>query len=243
MIIGIANTLDLPQQLTARISSRMGSKNIIFKPYSSAQIREIISQRVTQSEIFDKTAIQFISKKVASVSSDIRKTLSICRQTIINFKQKNDALKKSKNPEELAKISSQIGINLVRETFRQAYESPLTQFVECATEETKILLIALYRELQTKQVRNASYQSIYSRYTNVRHFREESVKTFGYLFKDMVMVLDLLAEAGIIESRSNNREVTNEVILLTNIEDLAYSLRNEKEFIKISSQIESIGLH
>jgi Cdc6-like AAA superfamily ATPase len=90
IIIGIANTLDLPEQLMARISSRMGNRRLVYTPYSSKQIHEIILQRIRQCDIFDDSAVMFISKKIASVSSDIRKTLSICRMAIEKWRDQQE---------------------------------------------------------------------------------------------------------------------------------------------------------
>ena len=54
VIIGIANTLDLPEQFIARVSSRIGNTRLIFTPYSSAEILEIINQRVFDCDVFDQ---------------------------------------------------------------------------------------------------------------------------------------------------------------------------------------------
>ena len=77
----------------ARISSRMGNRRLVYTPYTSRQIHDIILQRIKQCDIFDESAIMFISKKIASVSSDIRKTLSICRIAIEKWREQQEQLK------------------------------------------------------------------------------------------------------------------------------------------------------
>ncbi|RZC52148.1 hypothetical protein C5167_020574, partial [Papaver somniferum] len=70
VVIGIANTMNLPEKLLPRISSRMGIQRL-FSPYTYQQLREIISSRIKGIEAFDKQAIEFASRKVwvLSVSS------------------------------------------------------------------------------------------------------------------------------------------------------------------------------
>ena len=42
MIIAIANTLDLPERMMARVGSRVGMTRVDFKPYAFQQIEAII---------------------------------------------------------------------------------------------------------------------------------------------------------------------------------------------------------
>lgn len=61
---GIANTMDLPEKLLPRISSRMGIQRLCFGPYNHQQLHEIISTRLKGIDAFEKQAIEFASRKV-----------------------------------------------------------------------------------------------------------------------------------------------------------------------------------
>lgn len=61
---GIANTMDLPEKLLPRISSRMGIQRLCFSPYNYLQLQEIISSRLKGIDAFEKVAIEFASRKV-----------------------------------------------------------------------------------------------------------------------------------------------------------------------------------
>lgn len=63
-ITGIANTMDLPEKLLPRISSRMGIQRLCFGPYNYQQLQEIISSRLKGIDAFEKQAIEFASRKV-----------------------------------------------------------------------------------------------------------------------------------------------------------------------------------
>ncbi|KAG8389011.1 hypothetical protein BUALT_Bualt02G0185000 [Buddleja alternifolia] len=80
IVIGIANTMDLPEKLLPRISSRMGIQRLCFGPYNYQQLQEIISSRLKGIDAFEKLAIEFASRKVAAVSGDARRALEICRR-------------------------------------------------------------------------------------------------------------------------------------------------------------------
>ena len=64
--LGIANTMDLPEKLLPRISSRMGIQRLCFGPYNYQQLQEIISSRLKGIDAFEKQAIEFASRKVDS---------------------------------------------------------------------------------------------------------------------------------------------------------------------------------
>lgn len=79
---GIANTMDLPEKLLPRISSRMGIQRLCFGPYNYQQLQEIISSRLKGIDAFEKQAIEFASRKVYSLQLSW-KFSSINSQTIL----------------------------------------------------------------------------------------------------------------------------------------------------------------
>ena len=66
-VIGIANTLDLPERLMPRIASRLGGRRVVFQPYKREQLQEIVIQRLKDagvSEAFDDNAVKYAASKV-----------------------------------------------------------------------------------------------------------------------------------------------------------------------------------
>ncbi|RDX81697.1 Origin of replication complex subunit 1A, partial [Mucuna pruriens] len=63
IVIGIANTMDLPEKLLPRISSRMGIQRLCFGPYNYQQLQEINSSRLKGIDVFEKQAVEFASRK------------------------------------------------------------------------------------------------------------------------------------------------------------------------------------
>eukprot|EP01083_Nonionella_stella_P179957 640345_1 len=82
VVIGIANTIDLPERLLPRVSSRLGTHRVVFTPYSRHQLTQIIKQRLVSTKVFSADAIRFCASAVAGVSGDCRTALQICRRAV-----------------------------------------------------------------------------------------------------------------------------------------------------------------
>jgi len=86
MLIGIANTMDLPERLSTRLHSRanVGIDRLVFKPYNHEQIKEILEKRLFELDLqaIDGKAREFVARKAATVAGDLRAALKICQRTI-----------------------------------------------------------------------------------------------------------------------------------------------------------------
>jgi Cdc6-like AAA superfamily ATPase len=80
VVIGIANTMDLPERLLPRVHSRLGLRRLDFQPYTREQLSRIVTYRLMGLEIYDEFAVELCARRIASVSGDIRKALEICRR-------------------------------------------------------------------------------------------------------------------------------------------------------------------
>jgi len=80
VVVGIANTMDLPERLLPRIHSRLGLERVIFPGYTVPQIETIMKARLGELDVFEDTAVEICARKVASISGDIRRALQIARR-------------------------------------------------------------------------------------------------------------------------------------------------------------------
>ena len=91
-MIGVANTMDLPDRLLPRIASRFGSARLPFAPYGPAQLRAIVEARLRAAssgggekggssalEAFEPRAVLYATRKVAAMAGDVRRALELCR--------------------------------------------------------------------------------------------------------------------------------------------------------------------
>lgn len=221
IVLSVANTLDLPEMFMARISSRIGNTRLVFSPYSSLEIRDIILQRVAKAEIFDSVAINFIAKKVALISSDIRKTLNICRQAVERHRKQFAA-----QEGQLFDQKDKISMAMVSEIFEQSYSaSPLIQFVKNSRELVRDFMTEMYYEMKLLGGKKALLTSVYKRYAN---------STKGLLFnikaQEFVILSKLLVEKNIIELHHNKSSMQLEIHLQTNLDEIAYALKDDPFF-------------
>ena len=81
-VIGVANTMDLPDRLLPRIASRLGGRRLPFAPYTAPQLRAILETRLAgagAAAAFDPRAVLFAARKVAGAAGDVRRALELCR--------------------------------------------------------------------------------------------------------------------------------------------------------------------
>lgn len=220
-MISVANTLDLPETFMARISSRIGNTRLVFGPYNSSEIREIINERVGNTGLFDSTALQFISKKVALISSDIRKTLMICRQAVDRFRS-------SQRSSSFLNSKQQITIDFVAEVFDSVYtESPITGYVRQTNELMRQFLTEMYQEMKMNQSKTASFRKVYERYRNAASGSLEK-----YTPQELLHVAKTLQNRSIISIKHNYKTQTMELNFLTGLDELAYALKDDPYFSK-----------
>jgi len=91
VIIGIANSIDLSEKITAlsKPSKRQQatctipygpliSSTLLFRPYQASELKAIVNQ-ITENEL-DPVAVELCSRKVASIHGDCRKVIDLCKQ-------------------------------------------------------------------------------------------------------------------------------------------------------------------
>ncbi len=64
-VIGVANTMDLPERLLQRIASRLAGRRLNFHPYNRAQLHAILIQRLGDlAPLFEPNALDYACRKV-----------------------------------------------------------------------------------------------------------------------------------------------------------------------------------
>lgn len=80
-LIGIANTMDLPERMLPRLGSRLGLNRLVYPPYTREQIQRILTETVDQRQVkFQDPALRLCATKVGGVSGDVRRALELCRR-------------------------------------------------------------------------------------------------------------------------------------------------------------------
>ncbi|RAL58103.1 hypothetical protein DID88_010383 [Monilinia fructigena] len=154
IVLAVANTMDLPERtLSNKISSRLGLTRITFPGYSHEQLQTIITSRLTDvpSHLIHPDAIQFASRKVASVSGDARRALDICRRAVEIAESESLSVPNtpSKTPgREERKCKGVVSIATVKKAINEATTSPLQQYLRALPLVSKLFLAALIFRLR-----------------------------------------------------------------------------------------------
>ena len=95
VLVGIANALDFTDRFLPRLKARGLKPHLLpFLPYTAPQIASVITSKLNSLvppgtsgprgyiPFIHPTAVQFLSKKVAAQSGDLRKAFDICRRAI-----------------------------------------------------------------------------------------------------------------------------------------------------------------
>lgn len=102
-VIGIANTMDLPERMLPRLGSRLGLNRLSYPPYTSEQIRVILELTLRQSKVkFAKEAIKFCAAKVGAVSGDVRRAMELCRRALDMFMEESESSNSKRKTEEVS---------------------------------------------------------------------------------------------------------------------------------------------
>ncbi|CAM8976188.1 unnamed protein product [Rhodiola kirilowii] len=125
IVIGIANTMDLPEKLLPRISSRMGIQRLCFGPYNYQQLQQIISTRLMRINAFETQAIEFASRKVAAISGDARRALEICRRAA----ELADYNAKNQSADKISAVAGKalVGMKEVQAAIQEMFQAPHMQ--------------------------------------------------------------------------------------------------------------------
>ncbi|KAG0487255.1 hypothetical protein HPP92_009350 [Vanilla planifolia] len=164
IVIGIANTMDLPEKLLPRISSRMGIQRLCFGPYNYQQLQEIISSRLKGIDVFEEQAIEFASRKVAAMSGDARRALEICRRAaeVADFRveQLSQLSKTTSLTKACPKEKHFVSIDDIEAAIREIFQAPHIQIMKTSSRMSKIMLAAMVHELYRSGLGEVTFEKL-----------------------------------------------------------------------------------
>ncbi|KAI3888134.1 hypothetical protein MKX03_037545 [Papaver bracteatum] len=223
VVIGIANTMDLPEKLLPRISSRMGIQRLCFSPYTYQQLREIISSRIEGIEAFDKQAIEFASRKVAAISGDARRALEICRRAaeIADYKIK----KSSSTPDFSSSGKDHIGMAEVEAAIQEMFQAPHIQMIKSCSKLSKIFLVALVHELYKSGMGETTFEKLAANVFSLCGSNKEEFPGYDTLLK----IGCKLGECRIIICEAGARHRLQKLQLNFPSDDVSFALKDCSE--------------
>ena len=210
-IICIANTLDFPQKLQNKIGSRMGHERLIFKPYNSQNLQTIIESRLMKTNVFNKDAIKFVSKKIAAYSSDVRKSLHVCRLALkISLEKKYRYI--------------EIVPGIIKEAFNIYNSDSLATILRSQSLPMKLILTSLLLILNSSNSKLVGLFSLYEKYRQC----SGQVNCYVFDYYSFYTMVNKLIDYGILDLRIGG-DLQKEVLLSIDIEILKQTLSEEQK--------------
>lgn len=171
IVVAVANTMDLPERLlTNKISSRLGLSRIQFTSYSYNQLSEIIKHRLEELSktddnlIIAKDAIEFASRKVASVSGDARRSLMICIRAV----EIAQAEFSSKKDEEREVLDGKYTVTImhIMKAVNEASSSPVSGYLNSLSFLSKLVLVSIMLRKKRLGIAEIQVGEVYDELSN-----------------------------------------------------------------------------
>lgn len=228
VVVAVANTMDLPERmLSNKISSRLGLTRIQFPGYTHDQLREIIESRLASIEgtIVETDAIEFASRKVASVSGDARRALDICRRAV-----------------ELAQVDGPDGagqpvqISHIKQAIDETTSSLVFVYLQGLPLACKIFLSAVLARSRRSGVAENSLGDVLEEAARLCKLSQRADKLLDVLYgegrlrmKGFLKAVAELVEGGVLVQQSMRGERSSRVRLTIAEEEVKTAFKNDRE--------------
>ncbi|XP_020103814.1 origin of replication complex subunit 1-like isoform X1 [Ananas comosus] len=236
-VIGIANTMDLPEKLLPRISSRMGIQRLCFGPYNYKQLQEIVSSRLKGIDAFEEQAIEFASRKVAAMSGDARRVLEICKRaaelTDYRLKQCLQSTRHSCSVSNSAKGKDIVGMTDVEAAIQEVFQAPHIQIMKNSSRLGKIMLVAMVHELYKSGLTEITFEKLATVVLSLCYSNREALPGYDTLMK----VGCKLGESRVILCEEGTKHRLQKLQLNFPSDDVAFALKDCSELPWLSKYL------
>ncbi len=223
-LIGITNSVEFKQSVNSRIRSTLMEQELVFSPYTAAQLQDILKERVIEGfaeNVVDASAINRASALAAAEHGDARRALDLLRVAGEVAEQKQDA-----------KVTS-IHVGMAQEVIEK---DTVKEVLIGLPIHSKIVLLAIIkldiaRGKSKKEEDMISTGKIYDNYLKLCDrltIKPVSQRRVG----DLINELDLLGmiRANVISKGRYGR--TRIITLAVQRAEIVHSLRNDSRMVE-----------
>lgn len=185
--IGVSNEITFKQMLEPRILSTLSEEELVFKPYTSDELFDILMERAREAffdSVCESSVIKYIAALSASEHGDARRAMDLLRVAA------ETAERDGKNA---------ITAECVQEALRKIERDQVNEVIKTLPIQSKILLVSILRNLRDQKAQHTSGE-IYGEYRSlVTNMGLESLTD-----RRLSSLLNELESAGIISSKIVN---------------------------------------
>ncbi|CAH1117278.1 unnamed protein product [Phaedon cochleariae] len=209
VVITIANTMDLPERLLmSRVTSRLGLTRLTFNPYTHKQLQEIVTRRLCGTESFNPDAVQFVARKVASVSGDARRALDICRRAA--------------EITEAEGKSQLVSMNHVNEALNAMITQPKIRAIKHCSKLEQLIMQSIVAEVERTGVEETTFADVFKMFQTCAAIE-------GFKMVSTTVALSAVARLGacrLILTEQKGCDIYQRIILNVSVDDVYYALKN-----------------
>ncbi|KAK4764208.1 hypothetical protein SAY87_013646 [Trapa incisa] len=218
IVIGIANTMDLPEKLLPKISSRMGIHRLCFGPYNYQQLQEIICSRLNGIDAFEKQAIEFASRKVAAMSGDARRALEMCRRAaeIAGYRIKSTSESVSLGDK------ARVVMGDIDAAIQEMFQQPHIQVMKSGSRLCKIFLTAMVHEQHKTGMAETTFEELAATVSRLCTSNGEAFPGWDALIR----VGCMLGECRIILCEPGSKHRLQKLQLNFSTDDISFALKD-----------------
>jgi origin recognition complex subunit 1 len=231
VVVGIANTMDLPERLLPRINSRLGLHRVNFQPYTQQQLQQIIKARLSGLAAFKDKAVELASRKVAAVSGDVRRALELCRRAaeIAEAEQATTAAAAAVAPvdgdggDEATQPPEQqlVQMEHITAAVKELFGEPHMVALRTAGPHAKVALCALLCEMRRTGLADVAMEDVYVRYAELCRMHGVVAAAWGAA----AAAVGRLGEARVLLCEPGALGAAQRVALNVSVDSVEYTLK------------------
>ncbi|KAH9390353.1 Origin recognition complex, subunit 1 [Tyrophagus putrescentiae] len=223
VVLAIANTMDLPERLLLKFSSRIAFSRSIFSPYTYQELEQIVASRledlsgrhhVRPDDVFEPDALQLICRKVAAYSGDARRVLDIARRSAeitIAGENQRTTVTMADVCQAMAEIFN--SVNILR--------------VKGGSSAERTFLRALLTHLKATGLEEARFIDVYMHYAEICRLEGESSDSIATT-SELAKVAANLDSSKVIYLQKSPSHLYRRVSLLINADDVTFALKSDE---------------
>lgn len=144
IVVGIANTMDLPERMSSRVLSRLqagrGLERMVFTPYTFVQITEILTERLQSADIFEGKSLNMSARTAAATAGDLRTALKICQRAI-------EIHRDSLEDDERTAGTSKVTLASVQKSVREYRAAPMLSALRLSCQLDKAIITCICKHV------------------------------------------------------------------------------------------------
>lgn len=193
----------------SRVTSRLGLTRLTFQAYTYKQLQEIVTKRLMGTDSFNSDAVQFVARKVASVSGDARRALDICRRAA--------------EIAELEGPATMVSMTHVNEALNAMITQPKVRAIKHCSRLEQLLLQAIVAEVERTGVEETTFADTFKMLTSVAALD-------GFKIPSLTISLGAVARLSacrLILTDQKCNDIYQRIILNISSDDVYYALKRD----------------